>query len=218
MRISQLSRQTGVSVATIKFYLREGLLPPGERTARNQARYDVEHVERLRLIQTLTTVGGMGISATRTVLEAVDSAQMSPCDLRLVVFRMLYAQRSSLVDGDQLAAARAAVDSYLASLGWTVECDSTARDTVATVFAELRRLGWDCDVNVFAPLAEVAARLATGGHRLVSTPGSADLARSAVIGTVLLENALIALRRLAEDHYASLGTVDHPGLRVPPDV
>ena len=32
MKISQLSQASGVPVATIKFYLREELLPPGEST------------------------------------------------------------------------------------------------------------------------------------------------------------------------------------------
>ena len=39
MRISELSARTGVPVATIKYYLREGLLPEGERTAPTQATY-----------------------------------------------------------------------------------------------------------------------------------------------------------------------------------
>ena len=37
MRMAELSRRTGVPVPTIKYYLREGLLPPGERTSPNQA-------------------------------------------------------------------------------------------------------------------------------------------------------------------------------------
>src|ERR1700716_801088 len=44
MRMAELSAESGVPVATIKYYLREGLLPPGERTSRNQARYDDVHV------------------------------------------------------------------------------------------------------------------------------------------------------------------------------
>jgi DNA-binding transcriptional MerR regulator len=31
MRMSDLSRSSGVSVTTIKYYLREGLLPPGRQ-------------------------------------------------------------------------------------------------------------------------------------------------------------------------------------------
>ncbi|WP_346281659.1 MerR family DNA-binding transcriptional regulator, partial [Pseudonocardia sp.] len=33
MRMAELSARTGVPIPTIKFYLREGLLPPGERTS-----------------------------------------------------------------------------------------------------------------------------------------------------------------------------------------
>ena len=48
MRISDLSRASGVTIPTIKFYLREGLLPSGDRTARNQATYEAAHVRRLQ--------------------------------------------------------------------------------------------------------------------------------------------------------------------------
>ena len=38
MRVGELSRRSGVTVASIKYYLREGLLPPGERTTRTRPR------------------------------------------------------------------------------------------------------------------------------------------------------------------------------------
>jgi DNA-binding transcriptional MerR regulator len=37
MRIGELSKVTGVPVPTIKYYLREGLLPAGELSSPNQA-------------------------------------------------------------------------------------------------------------------------------------------------------------------------------------
>ena len=37
MRIAELSRRSGDSIPSIKFYLREGLLPAGTATGRNQA-------------------------------------------------------------------------------------------------------------------------------------------------------------------------------------
>ena len=40
MRIGELSRLSGVPVATIKYYLREGLLPPGVHSHPNQANYN----------------------------------------------------------------------------------------------------------------------------------------------------------------------------------
>ena len=56
MRISDLSEATGVPVATVKYYLRERLLHPGEVVSRTQARYDASHVERLTLVRALTEV------------------------------------------------------------------------------------------------------------------------------------------------------------------
>jgi DNA-binding transcriptional MerR regulator len=53
MRMAELSRASGIPVATIKFYLREQLLPAGERTGPNQSRYGEEHLRRLRLIRGL---------------------------------------------------------------------------------------------------------------------------------------------------------------------
>ncbi|MDN6137018.1 MAG: MerR family transcriptional regulator [Corynebacterium sp.] len=37
--MAELSRITGVSVSTIKYYVREGLLAPGEAISKNQALY-----------------------------------------------------------------------------------------------------------------------------------------------------------------------------------
>ncbi|MFJ1761922.1 MerR family transcriptional regulator [Amycolatopsis sp. NPDC088138] len=70
--MAELSAESGVPVATVKYYLREGLLPPGERTSPNQARYSAAHVQRLRLIKALTEVGGMSLASVGTVLEAID--------------------------------------------------------------------------------------------------------------------------------------------------
>ena len=73
MRVSELSQATGVPVPTIKYYLREGLLPRGETTTSpNQASYGDEHVARLRLIRSLLDVGGLSVATVRDVLAAVD--------------------------------------------------------------------------------------------------------------------------------------------------
>jgi DNA-binding transcriptional MerR regulator len=56
LRMSELADQSGVSPATIKHYLREGLLDGGEevvRTSRNMAWYPPEFVDRLRQIKQL---------------------------------------------------------------------------------------------------------------------------------------------------------------------
>lgn len=61
-----------MSVPTIKFYVREGLLPAGELTSPNQASYGEAHVQRLRLIRALLDVGGLSVASIREVIVAVD--------------------------------------------------------------------------------------------------------------------------------------------------
>ena len=81
MRISELSRETGVPVATIKFYLREHLLPEGVRTSATQAQYGEEHVARLRLVRALIGPGGLSLNAARRALAAIDDPPERPYDL-----------------------------------------------------------------------------------------------------------------------------------------
>jgi DNA-binding transcriptional MerR regulator len=53
MKMQDLERATGVGRETIRFYIREGLLPQPERPSRNVAWYDPSFVERIRLIKEL---------------------------------------------------------------------------------------------------------------------------------------------------------------------
>ena len=54
MRLAELSERSGISTATVKYYLREGLLPPGRRISATQAEYEESHLRRLGLIRALT--------------------------------------------------------------------------------------------------------------------------------------------------------------------
>lgn len=71
MRITEVAEQSGVAVATVKYYVREGLVPPGTRTAANQTTYDDSHVRRVRLVRALVDVGGLSIARAREVVAAV---------------------------------------------------------------------------------------------------------------------------------------------------
>src|SRR5690606_36211518 len=62
MLLHELAEATGVSAASIKYYRREGLLPPGERITTTRQDYGRAHVERLELIQVLREVAGAPIA------------------------------------------------------------------------------------------------------------------------------------------------------------
>src|SRR5215210_4140991 len=69
LKMKELSDQSGVSAATIKHYLREGLLPEPVRTSRNMAYYSPEFVERIRLIKQLQEERFMPLRAIKQVID-----------------------------------------------------------------------------------------------------------------------------------------------------
>jgi DNA-binding transcriptional MerR regulator len=71
LRISELAERSGVSAATIKHYLREGLLGDEDdvlRTSRNMAYYPEQFVDRVRLIKRLQEERFMPLRVIRDVL------------------------------------------------------------------------------------------------------------------------------------------------------
>src|SRR4051794_2966520 len=122
MWMSELAERSGLPVATVKFYLREGLLAPGELTGATRARYDDSHVQRLRLIRALAEVGGLSLTAVRDVLNHIDHGPTSLHD-RLGAVHSPLAARGGAADGESLAGA----DRLLDHLGWSPHPDSADR-------------------------------------------------------------------------------------------
>jgi len=67
--MGELAEASGVPAATIKHYLREGLLPEPVRTSRNMAYYPPEFVERIKLIKRLQEERFLPLKAIRELLE-----------------------------------------------------------------------------------------------------------------------------------------------------
>lgn len=73
IKMSELVRRTGVPAATIKFYLREGLLPEPRRTSRNMAWYDAALVPRIQTIKRLQRERFLPLKVIREVLDRADA-------------------------------------------------------------------------------------------------------------------------------------------------
>jgi DNA-binding transcriptional MerR regulator len=205
LKIAELSRSSGVSIATIKYYLREGLLPAGRTTAPNQADYSTAHVHRLTLIRTLVEVGRLPISSVRAVIAAIDEKKLSLHDTLGVAHDALPPRPpETVLDGD-LESALTDVTAYIDRLGWTGSHTSPARYALAQALVSLRRLGRDCGPEVFDLYAEHANQLAQ--REIAALPPGEDRDRTveeAVVGTLVFEAALTALRRLAEAHHSAI--------------
>jgi DNA-binding transcriptional MerR regulator len=82
LKISELADRSGVPVATIRHYLREGLLPEPVRTSRNMAYYPPEFVDRIRLIKQLQEERFMPL---RVIRDLLDRDEAEPERLRAMI-------------------------------------------------------------------------------------------------------------------------------------
>ena len=73
MRMRELEQRTGVGRETIRFYIREGLLPEPSRASRNSASYSNDHVVRVRAIKRLQEERFLPLAVIRTLLDGDQS-------------------------------------------------------------------------------------------------------------------------------------------------
>nr|WSZ98699.1 MerR family transcriptional regulator [Streptomyces sp. NBC_00857] len=205
MRMAELSERSGITTATIKYYLREGLLRPGRRISATQAEYDEEHLRRLRLVRALIQVGRMPVATAREVLVAVEDESLDRHS-RLGTAIWALPEGSGAGGSDTDAAHEAAqlrVDDLLERLGWTfaheTRDDSPAYRMLVRAVAGLSVTGYPCTVEDLLAYARPAAELGVVDLDMVEQyePGSEQV-EAAVALTVLYEPVLLSLRRLAE--------------------
>lgn len=74
MRIGELAKEANCTTETIRFYEKEGLLTPPERTDSNYRSYNQSHIERLRFIRNCRSLD-MAHEEIRALLAASDQPQ-----------------------------------------------------------------------------------------------------------------------------------------------
>ncbi len=72
MTISELAVKTDVPISTIKFYIREKLLPNPLKTAQTRGLYNSQHLNRLNLIQKIKKEGKMSIGQIKDIVKMID--------------------------------------------------------------------------------------------------------------------------------------------------
>ena len=71
MKIGELAKLANCTTDTVRFYEKEGLLPPPERTEANYRSYHEGHIDRLRFIRNCRALD-MTHDEVRTLLAAAD--------------------------------------------------------------------------------------------------------------------------------------------------
>ncbi|MEU0085670.1 MerR family transcriptional regulator [Streptomyces sp. NPDC006274] len=202
MRLSELSRLSGVSTATIKYYLREHLLPPGRRVTATQAEYDETHLRRLRLVRAMIQVGGVPVATARQVLAHVDDESLG-LTMRLGAATWALPQPPETpVDDAASAKARQEVERLLEDLGWESAREigdlSPVYRALVTSLATLSGLGYPLSAAELLPYARRMEQIAVHDmDRLEDVPEGAEQVETAVVAQVLYDPLLLNLRRLA---------------------
>jgi DNA-binding transcriptional MerR regulator len=201
VRLKELCSQSGCSAATVKYYLREGLLHQGAAVNAREADYDDSHIERLRLIRALREVGDLSITSVRDVVVAIETPRNSIHD---VLGSAVHALGPLTITTDhELTTERQEVLEYLDEIDWLVADDAPAIDLLASVVARIREFWGDIDIHVLDRYRIAIDELAARDLDVIGDIDDIESAmRKMVVGTVLWDAAMIALRRLAAENHS----------------
>ncbi|MTB87738.1 MerR family transcriptional regulator [Aeromicrobium senzhongii] len=195
MRLAELSSRSGLPTATIKYYLRSGLVPPGETEGSTWARYDDTHLRRLRLVRALTEVAGLSLDEVRVVVAALDAAG-SEHDARGAAQWPLSAPGPDEPTPEALDQ----VHALIARHGWNIEPDSPHRRVLAAALDTVGELGMpatDEILDAYAEAVDIVAAVDVPSVMAETDPIVA--AEKLVVGTLLYEPVLTTLRRMAHE-------------------
>lgn len=207
MKISELSQRTGVSIPTLKFYLREGLLPQGQLSSPNQAEYDEAHVRRAALIRTLRDVAGLSIAKIRSIVDALEHGEDTFEIMGHTVNSLGGEMLAEFTPAQQEAAKD--VDRLLTQLNLEpAGDDALARHQIIAALAAIREtFAPGMPVEGLLPYAEAAMQVVEMERQ--ATLGMYELQpeqalEQAVLGLALFEPMFAAFRRLAHGKDAEL--------------
>ena len=207
MKISDLARRSGVTIPTIKYYIREGLLRPGDASAPNQARYDDQHLGDLTLIRALRDHAGLSIASIRRVFSAISAATDSQGEPLAAGVHSVESERLAEREGPVLdqndpdyTAAWQDLQAVLAGRAWRRdENEPEVQELLATMVAVRKIWPYEMPSEGWARYADLGAHAAS-----LEIPESWDpdrfpqeTLRYAIVGTYLFEPVVLAFRRLA---------------------
>ncbi len=204
VRISALASAGGVPLATVKYYLREGLLPPGRLTSATQAVYGEQHLARLRLVRALTETAGLSVAAVRQVLGGLSAADLHGA---------LGAAQHALPPNVEGALDPQPAREIVSALGWQVHEDSAAFRQLGAALAAVTVVGMAMSMEQALVYGRAVEQVAEYDVRGVPTQTTEAAVEYAVVGTVLYEPVLLAMRRLAQQSLSQRGLAGRrPGL------
>lgn len=205
MRLGELSERSGVPVASIKFYLREGLLTPGAPVTARQAEYSEEHLRRLKLIRAMLKVGGLSVSQARDVLAVADDPAFGRHERLGIASYMLPPRVEPPTQKDPAYGQWQSVHEelrtlFLDELGWRIHKSAPPLNTLTRAVVALRMLGYECTTDYLRRYATALYPIADKEYAVIEEFTVQDEAIEATVAyTMLYEPIILSLRRLAHE-------------------
>ncbi|WP_166822134.1 MerR family transcriptional regulator [Brevibacterium limosum] len=227
MKLGALAAASGVSTASIKFYIHEGLLRPGRKKNATTAVYDDAHLHRLELIRWLRDELNTPISGIAELTRAIGDASLPTIELMGICQEFALRGNSGLPasalrapgsppftlrSGTSPAAApRSHSDRFdgivteaLDRLGWPDE-ESAARTAVARTLEMVDAAGYSVSADSVVDQCRAIASTAQDNIRPIGTELSRDEVCLRVIRGITMHNRqLIAVSALT---HASLSMI-----------
>jgi DNA-binding transcriptional MerR regulator len=209
LKIGELARRSGVPIATLKFYLREGLIAPARKSGRTMAWYHPSTVERIRSIRELQERQFLPLDVIR---ETIDSADEAADDHAIAegIAEVLIRRTGKRVRSRDEVLARGAKPvelEWLQRAGLAVpDADGNYRDDDLALLSTLgaaRRAGLAADMLPFEilgdymvalnRLVEVELKMFRSG--IIGRAKPSEVARLTKVATELSERLVVLLRR-----------------------
>ncbi|MBJ19356.1 MAG: MerR family transcriptional regulator [bacterium] len=204
MRIPELGRRAGVPATTITYYVRERLIPTGQR---NQATYYENRLQRLELIRALREVAHLPLEVVREVLDQLDKpwGEGDPIGAAMdAIYRVPDRDRNA-AKREEFEAICGEVDELMRGLDWVLsEATDVSHhlnvEVLADAIAQMRRyIEPNFPVERLRGYAAAAWHFAEAAHASmedrVPLPGDdlVDATGTATLGTLILEPSMMSL-------------------------
>ena len=192
VRVSDLVERSGVPLPTIKYYIRAGMLTPGVSTAPRRADYDESHLARLRLIHALTGPAQLSLAQVKAILHIIDAPDGDITGQLARATAVLAGRDESVL----AAAAYPRAERVVHLLGAEYRAEPPAIASLERALAGVENAGLQPDPRQLAVYGE--HMLAIARSEIENIPADpAKAVEYSVLGTVLYEPVLAAIRRLA---------------------
>ena len=197
MQLKELSEATGTSPASIKFYLREGLVPPGETIHATRARYTKKHVKRLELIRALRHIVGLNIGQIRSIVRLADDG--AP---RLALLAHVQRVVLNLEPAENARVRTAAADAVVRMRNWP-DARSDAREALDRHIALMEGLGISLPLELLDQYSRAVDAIAGLDLEMTTSEDDVnDVILTAAVGMHLHSQLMLKLLAFAQASHA----------------